>query len=140
MDQQRQNARSTKPRQQWPTTNQNTNDRYNDTDEQQQSAPEVTDKTFETYISMQDLPMGRIFTDQTGPFPVVSAQGIKAAMILYDYDSNSILVEGITSRGKTELLRAYNVLLQRLIQAGLRPKMQRMDNEHLSPSKTLASC
>jgi len=129
MDQQRQNARSTKPRPQWPTTNHNTNDRYNDTDEPQQAAPEGTDKTLATYISMQDLPTGRIFTDQTGPFPVVSAQGVKAAMILYDYDSNSILVEGITSRGKTELLRAYNVLLQRLIRAGLRPKMQRMDNE-----------
>jgi hypothetical protein len=36
---------------------------------------------------------------------------------------------GITSQGKTELLRAYTTLLQQLINAGLRPKIQRMDNE-----------
>jgi hypothetical protein len=52
-----------------------------------------------------------------------------ATIILYDYDSNAILVEGITSRGKTELLRAYTTLLQRLVNAGLRPQIQRMDNE-----------
>lgn len=63
-------------------------------------------------------PTGRVYTDQTGPFPVVSTQGIKATMILYDYDSNAILVEGITSQGKSELLRAYTTLLQRLVNSG----------------------
>ena len=86
-------------------------------------------RTHHVYLSVQDLPMGRVFTAQTGPFLVVSTQGNKAVMIMYDYDSNAILVEGITSRGKTELLRAYTILLQRLQQAGMHPKIQRMDNE-----------
>ena len=57
-------------------------------------------------------------------------------MILYNYDSNSIMVEGITSRGKTELLCAYTALLQRLIKAGLPPNIQRMDNEVSNIFKT----
>jgi hypothetical protein len=80
-------------------------------------------------MSVQDLPNGRVYTDQTGSFPIVSAQGIKAVMVMYDHDSNAILIEGITSRGKTELLRAYQLLLARLHSAGVRPTIQRMDNE-----------
>ena len=57
-------------------------------------------------------------------------------MILYNYDSNQIMVEGITSRGKTELLCAYTALLQRLIKAGLPPNIQRMDNEVSNIFKT----
>ena len=86
-------------------------------------------RTHATYFSIQDLPTGRVFTDQTGTFPVVSSQGTKAVMILYDYDSNAILTEGITSRGKTELQRAYAALFSRLQQAGLKPQIHRMDNE-----------
>ena len=48
---------------------------------------------------------------------------------MYDYNSNAILTEGLTGRGKVELLRAYTCLFQRLQQAGLKPKMHRMDNE-----------
>ena len=132
MDQQRQNARSTQIR----TTNtpgQSNATLDNDTDsdgnETAHESADGRDKTEYAYISLQDLPTGRVYTDQTGPFPVVSTQGIKATMILYDYDSNAILVEGITSRGKSELLRAYTTLLQRLVNSGLRPKIQRMDNE-----------
>ena len=50
-------------------------------------------------------------------------------MLLYDYDSNAILVEGISSRGQSELLRAYEKLHGRLVLAGLQPRMQRLDNE-----------
>jgi hypothetical protein len=36
---------------------------------------------------------GRIYTDQTGCFPVTSSQGNQYILVLYDYDSNAILVE-----------------------------------------------
>ena len=76
-----------------------------------------------------DLPTGRVYTDQTGAFPIVSSRGVKAVMVLYDYDSNAILTEGITSRGQSELLRAYKVLHERLVAAGHKPQFQRLDNE-----------
>jgi hypothetical protein len=41
---------------------------------------------------------GQIYTDQTGRFPVVSSKGNKYIMILYDYDSNAILAQPIKDR------------------------------------------
>ena len=136
MDQQRQGTRSTRPTPAGGTIGltQNT-----DTPEASQPAAqqESNERTHHTFLSLQDLPTGRVFTDQTGPFPVVSIQGIKAVMVMYDYDSNAILIdEGITSRGKTELLRAYTKLIARLSQAGLHPRIQRMDNEVSNIFKT----
>jgi len=144
MDQQRQGTRSTSrnPPTPQPTIDNTINDSnpapFGDTtNPHTDGSPAVTTehpndyqtRTHHAYLSVQDLPSGRVFTDQTGPFPVVSTQGTKAVMVLYDYDSNAILIEGITSRGKAELLRAYTHLLGRLHQAGLKPTLQRMDNE-----------
>jgi hypothetical protein len=86
-------------------------------------------RTHSTFLSIQDAPTGMIYTDQTGAFPIVSSRGIKAVMLMYDYDSNAILIEGISSRGQSELLRAYQKLHQRLLDAGLKPQFQRLDNE-----------
>ena len=41
---------------------------------------------------------GKIYTDQTGRFPVVSSKGNKYIMVLYDYDSNAILAKPIKDR------------------------------------------
>lgn len=108
MDQIRQHTRSTKPRPEGPRP-QPPPEETNDADEIPHT--DSHERTHQAYLSMQDLPTGRVYTDQTGSFPVVSSQGIKAMMVLYDYDSNAILVEGITSKGGTELLRAYKVLI-----------------------------
>ncbi len=128
MDQQRQGTRSTQRMASTPAIPMQPTTDQPDTDDAMSEEVLMT-RTHHAYLSVQDLPTGRVFTDQTGPFPVVSTQGIKAVMVMYDYDSNAILLEGITSRGKTELLRAYTVLLQRLQHAGMHPRIQRMDNE-----------
>jgi hypothetical protein len=52
----------------------------------------------------------RIYTDQTGRFPVVSSKGNKYIMILYDYDSNAILAQPIKYRTAPELLKAFQVM------------------------------
>jgi len=104
-----------------PFGDQPTNSHPDDTQLPTEHADDYQRRTHHVYLSIQDLPTGRVFTDQTGPFHIVSSQGTKAVMVLYDYDSNAILIEGITSRGKTELLRAYTHLLNRLHQAGLKP-------------------
>ena len=43
---------------------------------------------------------GKIYTDQTGRFPVTSSKGSKYLMVLYDYDSNAILSEPLKSRSE----------------------------------------
>jgi hypothetical protein len=50
-------------------------------------------------------------------------------LILYDYDSNSILSAPMKNRGDKEMFRAFDFLIQSLILRGLKPLLQRLDNE-----------
>ena len=71
----------------------------------------------------------KIFTDQTGRFPITSSTRKKYIMILYDYDINSILTETMTSRDERELIRATEELHGQLTARGLKPQLQILDNE-----------
>jgi hypothetical protein len=102
MDQTRKNVRSTKTR---------TNENENETLPTQNVNNEPTHLTFAT---IEDT--GKIYTDQTGRFPVTSSQGHKYILILYDYDSNAILAEPIKSRSGGDILRAYTKLFEYLQQ------------------------
>jgi hypothetical protein len=66
---------------------------------------------------------------QTGRFPVVSSNGNKYIMILFDYDSNAILAQPIKDRTAPELLKAFQVMEQELVARGLKPKLMKLDNE-----------
>jgi hypothetical protein len=50
-------------------------------------------------------------------------------MILYDYDSNSILAQPIKDRTAPALLRAFQVMEHELVARGLKPKLMKLDNE-----------
>jgi hypothetical protein len=50
-------------------------------------------------------------------------------LILYNYDSNAILVEPMKNRGDAEVLRAYKQLYNILTDHGLQPKLNILDNE-----------
>jgi hypothetical protein len=72
---------------------------------------------------------GQIYSNQTGRFPVTSSRGSKYVMIVYDYDSNAILAEPLASRNESDLLRAYTKLHTYLTERGLKPVLQKLDNE-----------
>ena len=72
---------------------------------------------------------GQVHTDQTGKFPVTSTKGMKYVFVLYDYDSNSIHPVPIKNRSAESILQAYKQVHSKLIKAGLRPKLHRLDNE-----------
>jgi hypothetical protein len=50
-------------------------------------------------------------------------------MILVKIDSNAIMVESMKSRKHAEMIRAYDVLVQRLQQASIHPRKHVLDNE-----------
>jgi hypothetical protein len=50
-------------------------------------------------------------------------------MVLYDYESNSILAEPIKDRTAPELLKAFQVMEQEQVAKGLKPKLMKLDNE-----------
>jgi hypothetical protein len=48
---------------------------------------------------------------------------------MYEYDSNAILAEPMTSRSEHEHIRAFNKLHTYLTTRGFKPKHQRLDNK-----------
>ena len=72
---------------------------------------------------------GQIHTDLTGKFIAESSTGNNYLFVLYDYDSNAILCEPIKNRTKHSILAAFQNLHGQLVKAGVRPQLQRLDNE-----------
>lgn len=68
-------------------------------------------------------------SDLTGKFPVTSIAGMAYIFVLYDFDSNCIFPVPIKNRTAESILSAYKTTHAELVQAGHRPKLQRMDNE-----------
>jgi hypothetical protein len=91
------------------------------------AAPEDIGKTDVVYATMVEA--GQIHIDLTGSFPTTSAKGNKYFLVLYEYDTNNILTEPMKNRGDKYMVRAYNKLIQELIDNGFKPPLQRLDNE-----------
>jgi hypothetical protein len=88
------------------------------------------------YVYDATIDAGQIYTDQTGRFQVVSSKGNTYIIILYDYDSNTILAQLIKDRTAPELLRAFQVMEQEMVARGLKPKLMKLDNEASKLLKT----
>jgi len=69
------------------------------------------------------------FLDLTGKFPYTSGRGNKYLLIMYDFDSNGISVEPLTSRHSHTIIAAWKKLIQPLIQTNNKPKIFILDNE-----------
>jgi len=80
------------------------------------------------YVECQPI-SGQIYSDQPGQLLVASTRGRRYLMVAYDYHSNAILAEPMTNRTGPALLAAYKRIHQTLTSRGLRPKLQRLDNE-----------
>jgi hypothetical protein len=74
-------------------------------------------------------PTGQIYSDQTGKFVQASSTGNNYLFILYEYDSNLILAEPMKTRSAQSILTAYKTVHAQLCRSGLRPQLQRLDNE-----------
>jgi hypothetical protein len=81
------------------------------------------------YIYTTTLETNQIYSDLTGRFTTTSMSGNKYILILYEYDSNSVLSAPMKNRGDKEMVRAFALLIQSLILRGLKPHLQRLDNE-----------
>jgi hypothetical protein len=70
-----------------------------------------------------------IFTDQTGCFPKKSSQGNQYIMVLSHPNSNVILQEAMKNCTSGEMNQAYQVLLDSLKCAVIKPKRHILDNK-----------
>ena len=88
----------------------------------QQPPPEIpTERTHQLLLKVTEC-SSKIFTDQTGRFPITSSRGYKYIMIAYDYESKNILAEPIKSRTSLHIKDAYQKMRKLLCSRGLTPR------------------
>ena len=94
-----------------------------------QSTTIIKIKINKSYIKITEIdPTEKIFTDQTGKFPITSSAGNRYILTLYEYGSNNILAEPTKSCTKEKILRTYKVLIDKIRSRGIVPKIQWLDN------------
>lgn len=93
--------------------------------------PLTEGRTYHCYASVVSTKRntGQVYTDQTGKFTVAGSSGATLVFVLYDYDSNSIHAVPLPNQSAPEIIKAYSTVYNTLITAGLRPVLQRLDNE-----------
>ena len=87
-------------------------------------------KTFNCFTTIIDTSNAKTgFIDLTGRFPYRSSRGNQYLLLLYDYDSNAILVETLKNRKAETIVVAWKKLTNILERQGVQPKYFLMDNE-----------
>ena len=118
MAQQRQNVWSTKPKQ--PTS------------------PRVALKADNTHVNnelpsnqlfIKIFPISKLYTDDTGKFPVRARSGNQYVMVAYHANANLILQQAFHNKSDRHRLPAYNAIMKRLADKGLTVDLQILDNE-----------
>ena len=122
MVQTRQNVRSTKPkvaaRPVCVTVSENS-----DTD------PVLAKNSLVNELHIHVQPLSKLYTDDTGRFPIRSRSGNQYIMIAYHCNSNAILAELFKTRSDKHRLIAYNTIMQQLKDRRLLVDLQILDNE-----------
>jgi hypothetical protein len=75
------------------------------------------DKCQYAYVAIMET--GQIYMDLTCRSPTTSLSASKYILVLYDYDSNSVLSASMKHRRDKELLRTFDLLIQSLIIHGI---------------------
>ena len=129
--QERKNIQSTKTSDKLSTQERNAQDHSIDIERDYFPMPEFPNsKTFNCFAIL--LPFEsttKAYSDLTGKFPIISSRGYKYILIVYDYDSNSILAEPLVSRQVGIIKSAWENIHSALAQRGAAPKLYIMDNE-----------
>ena len=89
-------------------------------------------RTHQYFAAICEPSTGQIHSDQI----VTSTTGNNYVLVVYNYDSNSILVEPLCNCTDPCILAAFTALHARFVPAGLRIQLHRLDNECSDALKT----
>ena len=92
---------------------------------QQHILPQVKSNELHVFVT----PISKLYTDDTGRFPVHACSGNRYIMTAYHCDANLILADPFSSRKDAHILLAYNKIMQRLTENKLFVNLQILDNE-----------
>ena len=94
-------------------------------------------ETFLTTYDLQDDFQQKMYTDQTGQFPTKSSRGYQYILVLLvELDSDVIMVTPMKYRTSKEMIRAYQVVVDRLKASGVHPKHHMLDTNVPKISRT----
>ena len=101
-----------------------------ETDSDKYPPSTLSSKTYECIACIESFKAKeKSYMDLTGRFPEKSARGNQYLLVVYDYDSNAILVEPIVNRQKATITRAWKTIHDTLSTKGAKPKLYVLDNE-----------
>ena len=86
-------------------------------------------------LFIQVTPISKLYTDETGSFPIHACSGNQYIMITYHCDTNMILAQPFTSRKDKQRILAYEKLMQRIRDNKLTVDLKILDNEARSEYK-----
>ena len=101
------------------------------TSPQEQQLPQVRSNELHIHVT----PISKLYTDDTGRFPIHARSGNLYIMIAYHCDANLILANPFSSRNYTHQLLAYDKIMQRLTNNKLTVYLQILDNEAIAEYK-----
>jgi len=90
--------------------------------------PDTADHTHYCYAAILSL-TGQTHMDLTSRFPTMSSQGNSYIIVVYDFDSNGILVAPLKNCRAEVILEAYKLVHTHLCAVGHCPQLQCLDNE-----------
>jgi hypothetical protein len=122
--QQLQNARSTKPR----------TPALNPAPHLPSIAPKEPELT-SNEVHIHVVPISKLYTDDTGCFPIKARSGNQYVMIAYHANGNLILQQAFQTRSDKHRIAAYNSIMTRFAACGLSVDLQILDNEASSAYK-----
>jgi hypothetical protein len=80
-------------------------------------------------IFVNVFPLSKLYTNNTGCFPVRARSGNQYIMIAYHADGNLVLQQPFKTKSDAHRLAAYNIIMTHLATTGLLVDLQIMDNE-----------
>jgi hypothetical protein len=81
----------------------------------------------EVYIHV--YPISKLYTNNTGRFPIKAHSGNQYVMVAYHANGNLILQQAFKSRSNTHRIAAYNAIMTHLAAQGLSVDLQILDNK-----------
>ena len=89
----------------------------------------VFDLQDEMQSTIYDKTEEKIYTDQTGKFPVGSNRGHQYVMVLINMDSSYVSMEPMKNQHSSEIVMTYQILPNRLKACGINPKPHVLNSE-----------
>jgi hypothetical protein len=80
-------------------------------------------------VFLHIYPISKLYTDDTGCFPIRARSGNQYVMIAYHTDRNLILQQGFQTKADKHRVPAFNTIMDRLAARGLSVDLNIRDNE-----------